>query len=71
LYGAVVQTNGQTIQTNIPSPSLVCLADISLATTTHLQDLSGNLLSATLKEKQTKPRLEMYTSIWSTHIFQM
>jgi flagellar biosynthesis GTPase FlhF len=50
LYGAVYQTNGQTIPTNIPSPSLVCLVDISLVTTTHLQDVSGNLLSVTLKE---------------------
>jgi hypothetical protein len=38
LYGALDQTNGQTTLTNIPSPSLVCLVDISLATTTQLQD---------------------------------
>jgi hypothetical protein len=52
LYGAAAQTNGQTILTNIPSPLLVCLVDIPLAMTTQLQDLSGNLLSATLQEKQ-------------------
>jgi hypothetical protein len=54
LYGAAVQTNGQTILTSIPSPSLVCLVDISLALTTHLQDQSGNSLSATLKKILTQ-----------------
>jgi hypothetical protein len=53
-YGAVLQTNGQTILTSIPSPSQVCLVDIALAVTAHLQDLSGNSLSVTLKQTNTK-----------------
>jgi hypothetical protein len=56
LCGVAFQTNGQTILTSIPSPLLVCLVDISLALTAHLQGLSGNSLSVTLKK--IKPKLD-------------